>query len=345
METKENDESEEVMMIDTVKGQEVMVSNDREVMVVAKDPEAMVASLIEVMAAEEILVVEEVEEGVVSVGEEGGVILAAVEEGDSVVVVVEAEGMMIFLVVFSERMIFFLFLDRGKKSMSDVDSLMQLVRSSPDMSDSACLRIIDPTPEDVQGRENFIENVETNIKSKYFMPPCEPWRVATRLGLTIDNNQHIIRSNCFRVNPQFLPPKIFNYHIGIFRVDKEGNLGKEDLAKDSRDVNQNIGVVKAAVEMHPDWKVDRKMSPVGFSYDGHSSMYTSSLLPILFEAERSTSTYTSTSSSDSDGYTVEVAWPAESSSIYVVVIRLVSEVVIPRTHGTICIFSYFSLFY
>lgn len=109
METKENDENEEVMMIDMVNGQEVIVINDlevtvtvgeQEVMALVKDLEVMEASLIEVMAAEEILVVEEVEEGEISVGGEGVVTLVAAEEGDSVVVEVEAEGMVIFLVVF-----------------------------------------------------------------------------------------------------------------------------------------------------------------------------------------------------------------------------------------------------
>lgn len=109
METKENDENEEVMMIDMVNGQEVIVINDlevtvtvgeQEVMALVKDLEVMEASLIEAMAAEEILVVEEVEEGEISVGGEGVVTLVAAEEGDSVVVEVEAEGMVIFLVVF-----------------------------------------------------------------------------------------------------------------------------------------------------------------------------------------------------------------------------------------------------
>lgn len=210
--------------------------------------------------------------------------------------------------------------------MADIDSLVYLVKNSPEANDAACLKIIDP-PSNMQDRTDHIENIEAagSSKNKYYLPPAEPWRVTHTVGVTLDNTTHIIRANCFRISVEYLPKAIHHYDVGIFRIGREGNPSEENLAKEFKNTVDNVGIMKIVLEQNPQWSEDKKMNPVGLSYDGQASLYASKMLKLFPDSQQAEEL--------GQQFTQEVAWPPESEKKYVVVIRQLKAIAIPSSHG------------
>jgi hypothetical protein len=208
--------------------------------------------------------------------------------------------------------------------MGDVDSVMHMMKTDPNANDAACLRIINSVLDTVT-REQLIEKAASGgraNRNKYYLQPIENWRIAHQVGVILDNSNHIIRANAFKVNVSALPAKVYHYHVSIFRYDRENNLREEDLAKE-KDTAMNIGIVKQVISEHKEWKLnDRTNDAVGLAYDGRSSFYSTALLPLPH---------------DSDGHaaTFDVTYPPNTPNNYFLAISLVEngEVEIPRTNG------------
>jgi hypothetical protein len=218
--------------------------------------------------------------------------------------------------------------------MGDVDSVMRMMKTDPNANDAACLRIINSVLDSVT-REQLIEKASSGgraNRNQYYLQPIENWRIAHQVGVILDNSNHIIRANAFKVNVSALPAKVYHYHVSIFRYDRENNLREEDLAKE-KDTAMNIGIVKQVISDHQEWKVNSRTSDsVGLAYDGRSSFYSTALLPLPH-------------TSDGHAATFDVTYPPKTPNNYFLAISLVEngEVEIPRTNGENLFFLFFSL--
>jgi hypothetical protein len=212
--------------------------------------------------------------------------------------------------------------------MADVDAIVSLIKTGPNASDAACLKIIE-TPTDLKTREQHIENIEATSKHKYYKQPVEAWRLSRSLGISLDNSSHVVRGNCYRVNPQFLPPKIYHYYVSIFRFNRDGELTQEDLCKE-KDATLCVGVVRNIIEKNPEWKSDINDKPIGLAYDGRSSLYSSTMIPFNMNGPKE----------DNLRWQGEINWPAHSPTTYLMLLSLAKEIDIPRTQG-IYFFFYF----
>ena len=203
--------------------------------------------------------------------------------------------------------------------MGELDSINRLMRERAHIMDQLCLSIIDP-PIQERFRDEFLpDEVDASGKNPKWMPKMEAWRVSKDVGIMLDNASHIIRANCFRVNPSVLPSALYHYNVGIFRYDREGNIGTEDLAKEN-ERNVNTAILKEMVQRRNDWKILNGKN-VGFSYDGKSSLYTSARLQLKKDV------------SDSEHFQTDVTYPANSNTTYHVIISLVAEVHAPTSHS------------
>jgi hypothetical protein len=92
------------------------------------------------------------------------------------------------------------------------------------------------------------------------LQPIENWRIAHQVGVILDNSNHIIRANAFKVNVSALPAKVYHYHVSISE--------------------------------HKEWKVnDRTNDTVGLAYDGHQSFCSSALLPLPHNSDGHVATF------------------------------------------------------
>jgi hypothetical protein len=185
--------------------------------------------------------------------------------------------------------------------------------------DQMCLGIIDPPFQEKIRDEYMPDIVDSTGKNSKWMPKMEPWRVSKDVGIKLDNIAHIIRANSFRVNPSALPTTLYHYNVGIFRYDREGNIGVDDLAKEN-EKNVNTAILKEMVRRRDDWKI-LNGKHVGFSYDGKSSLYTSARLQLKKDT------------TDSEHFQTDVTYPPNANSTYHVIISLVAEVHAPSSHS------------
>jgi hypothetical protein len=217
--------------------------------------------------------------------------------------------------------------------MGEVDTILSMIRNSVDASDSACLKIIN-TPSNLTERESYIENAisdssstSSNRHRRYYLQPVESWRIARSCGIVLDNTTHQVRANCFKMDVTSLPPKIYHYHVSIYRYDRTGNIFPDDLAKEGKEVPMNIGMMKHAISKNPEWKhVDGNPDNplIGLAYDGRSSMYATHKLPLILAG-------TSRKPELDVSFQAEINYPPTSSTTYLLLIGSVSEITVPRT--------------
>jgi hypothetical protein len=55
-----------------------------------------------------------------------------------------------------------------------------------------------------------------------------------QVGVILDNSNHIIRANVFKLNVSASPSKVNHYHVSTSRFDRENNIREEDLAKENK---------------------------------------------------------------------------------------------------------------
>ena len=194
--------------------------------------------------------------------------------------------------------------------MGELESTQRLARTSPQLSDQACMRIIDP-PAQEKFRDHLLPTTGTNGRNPYWLPALEPWRVSHDVGVMLDNHTQIVRANYFRVNPKMLPKRIFHYYVGIFRYDRDGQIGTEDFSK-SNEKQSNTMLMKQLLLQQPEWK----NAGIGFAYDGKSSLYTSNSLSFK-------------KGGSDDHFQADVNFPPGSHTTYSVLLSLAGEVVPP----------------
>jgi hypothetical protein len=194
-----------------------------------------------------------------------------------------------------------------------LESIQRLVRTSPQLSDSACLRIINP-PAQEKFRDHLLPKTGVNGRNPYWLPTLEPWRVSHDVGVMLDNHSQIVRANYFRVNPKMLPKRISHYYVSIFRYDREGTIGAEDFSK-SNEKHTNTAIMKTfLLAQLPEWK----NAGLGFAYDGKSSLYTSASLSFK-------------KGGADDHFQADVNFPPNSHTTYSVLLCLAGEVVPPTS--------------
>lgn len=211
--------------------------------------------------------------------------------------------------------------------MGEIEAIQRLVRSSPQLSDDACLAVIDPPYHD-RDRESLMPATEgrsTRANAQYWMPRLEAWRASLDVGVVLDNNTQIIRTNYFRMNPSRVPPIIYHYNISIFRYDKEMQIGSEDLSK-SNDKQSNTGIIKYLVDSKSNWRLASGNDKIGLAYDGKSSMYATHHLP---------------SFTDQEHFQQDVIYPPGSNTTYSVMITLAGEIHPPHTQREFMLLSIF----
>ncbi len=139
------------------------------------------------------------------------------------------------------------------------------------------------------------------------------WRHDQKAGALLNTREHMVRCNHFRVNTQELPTVITHYNVSIFKYNRDDSISDEDLAKGS-DKKLNTKLMKVLHESHDDWS-NHQNKPIGVTYDGNSSFFTSSALP--FERDPADGVIRSTE---------EVYWPDSTTLRFSVVLTQVGQI-------------------
>ena len=158
--------------------------------------------------------------------------------------------------------------------MGEVASVLNLTRVKGN-TDADILAVINPPAAD-RDRNALVRHRA--------MPPVENWRHSSSIGAVLDMNVHSVISNFYRVICSNLPPRIFHYHVHVYRLLRDGSMDATDCAPDE-DTRNLITVIISLRKRHPEWATVGGKK-VGVAYDGKSALFTSAKLPFtLFTAE------------------------------------------------------------
>jgi hypothetical protein len=234
--------------------------------------------------------------------------------------------------------------------MGEVSSVLSLLRYSSEVSDDACLRIVDPFTLSVRRNQHLLQSsssISSSPSSPPPLPSVESWRFLSWIGISLDNNDHLIRTNSFRLSLAALLSILYHYEISIYRYDYDGNLIEENLARkggtvysDNSMIDQteririnkankentasvNVGILRQFLYDHSEIKFinnGNKKDTIGLAYNGFSSFYSTSPLDLPY-VEHDT---------DAGYYQTNVQYPSYSTSTYSVVIEFREEIEIPR---------------
>lgn len=143
------------------------------------------------------------------------------------------------------------------------------------MTDAEILAVINPPAADRD---------RSSLVTHRIMPPLANWRNATPIGAVLDMKTHSVISNHYRVICSRLPPRIYHYHVHMYRLMRDGTMDAEDCTP-KEDTRNLISILLELRKRHPEWtSIGGKT--VGVAYDGKSALFTSARLPFtLYTAE------------------------------------------------------------
>ena len=160
--------------------------------------------------------------------------------------------------------------------MGELPPILALLRS-PGMSDASILAVVNPptTNRERGDKLNASASIDDAFKEKSKMLPCHAeWRYVTKIGTILNPESQIVRSNHFRIEERSTKPKIYQYVIHIYRFNRIGEQLSTDCAPDE-DSRLTTTLVLQLKDNHPEWGIGHA---IGFTYNGRSVVYTSSLL-------------------------------------------------------------------
>ena len=107
-------------------------------------------------------------------------------------------------------------------------------------------------------------------------PVIQDWRKDLPLGADLMDTGHCIRANYFTVDGSKVSQTIHQYSVKIFLYKKDGSLDDQDCAarEAKEDPRVTVSLLQALRDNHPNWS-NNVGGPVGFAYDGFSTLFTS----------------------------------------------------------------------
>lgn len=156
--------------------------------------------------------------------------------------------------------------------MGEVQDFLKFIKASPNCSDAGIVDIINP-PLSERNRDDKLD------PSDFWLPGISQWRLSQSAGQLLNTDQHMVRCNHFQVDTQQLPAVISHYNVSIFKYNRDETLSEEDLAK-ANDKKLNTKLLKTLHESMGDWQRDQDGRPIGITYDGNSSLFSSVRLPM-----------------------------------------------------------------
>ena len=108
-------------------------------------------------------------------------------------------------------------------------------------------------------------------------PKHENWRLSPAIGA-----QTQVTANFFKMDPTKIPPKVYHYHLSVFKgLRGTEEFTNSDVSANPRDCDMRvlISLVKQLRSQNPNWICRQTTGePVGFTYDGASTVLTTSAL-------------------------------------------------------------------
>jgi hypothetical protein len=144
------------------------------------------------------------------------------------------------------------------RHMGELGSVLALLRG-PGMSDSDILQVIAPNASD-RNRAALVGNPS--------LPGHAEWRLRNAVGTVLSAPQHSIRVNHFLVDTSRFPGVIVQYHVHIYKYERDGTLSAKDSGQEG-DQAVNLALVLKLLTRHPEWQGH------GYSYDGRTLLFTS----------------------------------------------------------------------
>eukprot|EP01034_Spumella_vulgaris_P033674 gene33674-41546_t len=200
---------------------------------------------------------------------------AQVQVVEVMVVAVEAAEMAGEVVGTSNKVVVATY-NRVEAALEDT-RLVSDMRNSPQCSDAAILRVINPPTTDRDRSLLLNQNEETP-----FIPQISEARLDGTVGLKL-NDKFKVRANHFQVKIADLPSCIHQHSVSIIPYrGKDGDNTKyekkddlcQSVGEEKIDLARNSTILKAFRDLQPELN-QSQLGPVGVAYDGAAILYTS----------------------------------------------------------------------
>lgn len=146
------------------------------------------------------------------------------------------------------------------------------------MTDQAILSVINP-PASQRDRSSYLDSRRPLYDERgVTLPGQSKWRNTPTVGAVLNPASQVVRSNHYRVDTSKVPSTFWHYHVHIYRYDREGAIVSTDIAPEE-DVQVTVQLVYLLRKNHPEWETIGGITN-GITYDGRSSIFTSSQLPL-----------------------------------------------------------------
>lgn len=172
-----------------------------------------------------------------------------------------------------------------------MSEITHLIDSRLDLTDESCMSVIDPPFEEkireklVQGNLEHDSKSEINLSTKSYLSTAMPWRTTGTVGVMLDNNSQVVRANYFKFKPTSrLPKHIFNYRVGIYKMDQmpagggsrgaREKEGLEDLCNSKGEKALTTSILRGLISSRAHWHQDSLGNPIGLAYNGTTTLYT-----------------------------------------------------------------------
>lgn len=157
--------------------------------------------------------------------------------------------------------------------MGEIGGLSQY-QCGQGMTDADILKVINP-PASERDRSALVAKGSTS------MPGHAAWRMSPGIGRKMDKG---LKVNHFLINTTAIPGTIYQHHVHIYKVEKDGSIDKKDIStlEDSR---ITASLMLKLRKRHPEWE-NISGQPLGFTYDGKNNLHTSAKLPFKDKNER-----------------------------------------------------------
>jgi hypothetical protein len=144
--------------------------------------------------------------------------------------------------------------------------------NSPGMTPNEILAVINPPASD-RDRSALVAQGNT------VMPGQAAWRMATPVGKRLESG---VRTNHFPIESSRITGTIANYHVHIYKVQRDGTVDTVDIAA-TEDSRVTTSLMLKLKKRHPEWDGGKV---IGFTYDNRSSLFTSQRLPLPGKNDR-----------------------------------------------------------
>lgn len=147
-----------------------------------------------------------------------------------------------------------------------------MVKNAQEMSDAAIMKVLQPPVIELMERENLIDQHEKR------MPPIEAWRMQEKCGVVLNNNDHQVFCNHFKINTDKVPSTVMHYNVSIYFIQRDDSLHEDDLAKKT-EKEKNTKIVDQLIRQQG-WE------NIGSVYDGMTAFYTAAKLDFIDEENK-----------------------------------------------------------